>query len=88
MKTRFDRYRQMAEILYRNGLGYLVSVAGLESWLPFRRRDGDGTDSGRMASPEYLRRALEELGPTYVKLGQLLSTRPDLLPPAYMDELA
>lgn len=88
MKTRFDRYRQMAEILYRNGLGYLVSVAGLESWLPFRRREADGADSTRMASPEYLRRALEELGPTYVKLGQLLSTRPDLLPPAYMDELA
>ena len=40
MKTRFDRYRQMAEILYRNGLGYLVSVAGLDSWLPFSPQGG------------------------------------------------
>lgn len=86
MRNQFDRYRQIAEILYRNGLGYLVSVSGLETRLPFRKPPaGDGT---RMASPEYLRRALEELGPTYVKLGQLLSTRSDLLPPSYMAELA
>ncbi|WP_312181899.1 AarF/ABC1/UbiB kinase family protein [Arthrobacter sp.] len=88
MKTNFDRYRQMAEILYRNGLGYLVSVSGLESRLPFRKRQDDDDAAPTMASPEYLRRALEELGPTYVKLGQLLSTRSDLLPPAYMEELA
>ncbi|UPO78192.1 AarF/ABC1/UbiB kinase family protein [Arthrobacter sp. Helios] len=88
MKNNFDRYRQMAEILYRNGLGYLVSVSGLESRLPFRKRSAEDAGNPRMASPEYLRRALEELGPTYVKLGQLLSTRSDLLPPAYMDELA
>ena len=89
MKTHLDRYKQMAEILYRNGLGYLVSASGLDSRLPFRRRP-EVTDAPerRSTSPQYLRRAFEELGPTYVKLGQLLSTRQDLLPPAYQQELA
>ena len=35
-----------------------------------------------------LRETLEELGPTFAKLGQILSTRPDLLPPAYVEELS
>ena len=38
--------------------------------------------------PERVRRTLEELGPTYIKLGQILSTRPDILPPAYIIELS
>ena len=38
--------------------------------------------------PAHFRQALEELGPTFVKLGQVLSTRPDLLPPAYVAELS
>ncbi|MBP3036234.1 AarF/ABC1/UbiB kinase family protein [Arthrobacter sp. zg-ZUI100] len=89
MKTHLDRYRQIAEILYRNGLGYLVAASGLEERLPFGRRPrpGDRPD-GPASRPEYLRIALEELGPTFVKLGQLLSTRQDLLPPAYQAELA
>src|SRR5690606_33767025 len=41
----------------------------------------------RLSGPERLRSALTELGPTYVKLGQMLSTRPDLLPPAWILEL-
>jgi ubiquinone biosynthesis protein len=38
--------------------------------------------------PSVLRQILEELGPTFVKLGQVLSTRPDLLPPEYIEELS
>ena len=89
MKSHLERYKQIAEILYRNGLGYLVSVSGLEARVPFRRRmqPGEGPQQS-ITSPEYLRRALEELGPTFVKLGQLLSTRQDLLPPKYQQELA
>lgn len=68
------RYREIAAILSRNGLGYLVERAD-------PRVSSD-------TAPERLRSALEELGTTFVKLGQLLSTRSDLMPPAYRAELA
>ena len=42
----------------------------------------------RGMTPEKLRQILEDLGPTYVKLGQVLSMRPDFLPPEYCEELA
>ncbi|AMM22696.1 hypothetical protein AX769_21475 (plasmid) [Frondihabitans sp. PAMC 28766] len=47
-----------------------------------------GIDSVRQPTAVELRLALEELGPTFIKLGQLLSTRPDLLPPPYIRELS
>jgi predicted unusual protein kinase regulating ubiquinone biosynthesis (AarF/ABC1/UbiB family) len=49
------------------------------------RRSGDESDAVRA---RHLREALQELGPTFAKLGQVLSTRPDLLPPAFVEELA
>jgi ubiquinone biosynthesis protein len=51
------------------------------------RRRGDH-DAAVRESARRLRAALEELGPTFCKLGQVLSTRPDLMPPAFIDELA
>jgi len=53
----------------------------------FGQPDEEGT-TGRRRQAKRLRAALEELGPTYSKLGQVLSTRPDLLPPEYIEELA
>ncbi|HEX9376884.1 MAG TPA: AarF/UbiB family protein [Actinomycetota bacterium] len=47
--------------------------------------DGDATSRERARA---LRSAMEELGPTFAKLGQILSTRPDLMPPAFVEELA
>jgi predicted unusual protein kinase regulating ubiquinone biosynthesis (AarF/ABC1/UbiB family)/nucleotide-binding universal stress UspA family protein len=53
----------------------------------FGRPDEDGA-VGRRRQAKRLRAALEELGPTFSKLGQILSTRPDLLPPEFIEELA
>jgi predicted unusual protein kinase regulating ubiquinone biosynthesis (AarF/ABC1/UbiB family)/nucleotide-binding universal stress UspA family protein len=53
----------------------------------FGRPDDEGT-LGRARSAKRMREALEELGPTFCKIGQILSTRPDLLPPEFITELA
>jgi len=53
----------------------------------FNKPDPDGA-TGRQRQAKRLRAALEELGPTFSKLGQILSTRPDLLPPEFISELA
>ncbi len=83
------RSRQIATTLIRHGLGYLVGVFGLERVVPFHR--GLLKHPRRTlpyTRPEHVRMAFEELGATFIKLGQILSTRPDLLPPAYQAELA
>jgi len=81
------RYREVANILIKHGFGFLFDRFSLQKimgiWKPVgweRGVEGSG-------SPQRLRCALEELGPTYVKLGQLLSIRPDLLGPDYITEL-
>ena len=79
-----ERYAQVAETLGRHGVGLALGLTGLPRWAP--RRGPDGHE--RHTSPEHLRLALEELGPVFIKLGQALSTRPDLLPSAYREELA
>src|SRR5690625_2343347 len=81
-----SRYRRIAEVLVRNGLSALAAQIGLRDHAPevVRRRLAD---AGTADGPARLRRALEELGPTFVKLGQMLSTRRDLLPIEYTQEL-
>ena len=80
------RYREVAEVLVRHGLGALVGVAGLSHLLPRRLRGL--AHPGRPLVAVHLRQALEELGPTFIKLGQVLSLRADLLPPDFVRELA
>ena len=85
-----NRLRHIAEILARNGLGMLLDQTELGRFLPrgFRRRLARADDEvKRLSIPERVRRTLEDLGPTYIKLGQLMSGRGDLLPPGFTEEL-
>lgn len=87
--ARRSRARQIAEVLGRHGLGYLVGVLGLERFVPFHRGLlGHPRRAEPYTRPEHVRMALEELGAAWIKLGQILSTRADLLPLEYQVELA
>ena len=87
---RLKRYAGMARLFYKYGSRDLVSKAGLEEALLDEKADGGEPAYGAAPDPVAARLAddLERMGPAYVKLGQLLSTRADLLPPAYLDALA
>lgn len=71
------RAARIGRVMARHGLRELLSPA----------KPGDDAEAVRARARRF-RSALEELGPTFAKLGQILSTRPDLLPPAFVDELA
>jgi|GEM_PF-579766 len=79
------RFNQVLKILVENEMGYVIERSGLSDHLPFtkqlkiKRRDKPG--------PERLRETLEELGSIYVKFGQILAQRPDLIPKRYTEEL-
>lgn len=87
--SHLHRYRQIAETLAKHGFGFLLSLSGLERFLPFHKELlGESSGNQSLTPPQHIRAALEELGATFIKLGQLLSTRPDLLSPEYLLELA
>lgn len=78
-----ERLRQIAGVLAVHGFGEVVDRIGLSTLIPGRKR----LDGGRMPAGIRLRKVLEDLGPSFVKLGQLMSTRPDLIPEDILVEL-
>lgn len=82
------RLREIGMVLYRSGLGTLVRSLHLESYIPMGRLIFRAGGKPTVSEPEALRRAFEALGPTFVKLGQFLSIRSDLIPEEYTTELA
>src|SRR5271168_3062625 len=82
------RYRQILASLVRFGYQDVVAALHLEGIVRPIERVALGNDVPPQDRPRRLRLVCEDLGPTFVKLGQLLSTRPDLLPESYTTELA
>jgi predicted unusual protein kinase regulating ubiquinone biosynthesis (AarF/ABC1/UbiB family) len=80
---RLKRYKDVALLLIKYGRSDLISQAGLEDSVELDEITAEATS----ASAEELATDLEKLGPTFIKLGQLLSTRADLLPKPYLDAL-
>jgi ubiquinone biosynthesis protein len=79
------RLREIAGVLARHGFGELVQRTGLGSLGPWKSERSSG--EARPSTAVRIREVLEELGPSFVKLGQIVSTRPDLVPQDIIDEL-
>ncbi len=83
-RSEIGRAREILSVLIRHGFG--SALGKLPSSLSgVRPVSADDEDDRTQSGPERALRVIEELGPTFVKLGQILSTRPDILPPDYID---
>ncbi|MBM4017873.1 MAG: hypothetical protein FJ288_06010 [Planctomycetes bacterium] len=85
-----SRLSHVAGVLSRHGYGWLVLNLHLDRFVPFRRRllrrmPSEEETPGPTTAAQ-VAHVLEELGPTYVKLGQVLGTRSDLMPPEFIEE--
>ncbi|MCZ7362000.1 MAG: hypothetical protein O8C58_01455 [Candidatus Methanoperedens sp.] len=87
-----NRYREIADIFIKHGFGYLVDRVGLRPFRSVREKLFGPRPLKEqlliLSEAERLRLALEELGPTFIKFGQILSTRHDLIPEEYIRELS
>lgn len=86
-----SRYRQILAVLFKYGFGDLIEVLKIDQYIEVglqmisrKRRE----PMGKQTRSERVRMAFEELGPTFIKLGQVLSTRPDLVPVDFVEELS
>ncbi|MFB6200212.1 MAG: ABC1 kinase family protein [Candidatus Nanohaloarchaea archaeon] len=77
----FERLKEITQILLDEGFGFILKELGLGNKVPFHHRIKP------RGSPERLRETFEELGPTFIKFGQILAQRPDILPREYTEEL-
>lgn len=85
------RYEKILNVLIKYGFGDLVDALNIKQNIEIGIENISGEQPERiekLSRPERVRLALEELGPTFVKLGQILSTRPDLIPLEYVQELS
>jgi ubiquinone biosynthesis protein len=83
------RLSEIAQVMVRHGFGYFLEAHKLSDLLPGRSADlgAEPEPGASSARGQHLREVLDELGPTFVKFGQLLSTRPDVVPPDIIVEL-
>ena len=86
-----NRYRQILGVLIKYGFGDLIEILHIEQYIEIglqmiNKKRRERVEKSSRA--ERVRMAFEELGPTYIKLGQVLSTRPDLVPTDFVHELS
>jgi ubiquinone biosynthesis protein len=87
-----SRLSEIAQVMVRHGFGYFLEAHKLSDLLPGRSAEDRlanvaAEHGAASARGQHLREVLDELGPTFVKFGQLLSTRPDVVPPDIVIEL-
>jgi len=86
-----NRYRQILAVLIKYGFGDLLELLKIDQYIEvglqmITRKRTEPVE--RLTRPQRVRMAFEELGPTYIKLGQILSTRPDLIPAEFIQEFS
>ena len=86
------RYRTILGVLIKYGFGHFVEQLNIDYYLELGKRivtrDRMHKELERLSQSQRLRMAMEELGPTFIKLGQLLSTRPDVLDQEFIEEFS
>lgn len=83
------RYRRIITVFAQHGFGSMLEQMGVDrALLTTARFFHKDRERERLTPAQRFRLALEELGPTFIKLGQIMSTRPDLLPPDFIAELS
>ena len=86
-----NRYRQILGVLISYGFGEIVDLLKIDQYIDVGLQIVSKSRTGRiekLSRAERIRMAIEDLGPTYIKLGQILSTRPDLIPADFVTEFS
>lgn len=87
--SRADRYRRIVSIMIDEGFGTFADQLGMRApWIATLRGAKARGEEASYTPEQRVRRAMERLGPTFAKIGQMLSVRPDLIPASYAEELA
>lgn len=87
--SRAERYRRIVSVMVEEGFGTFVDQLGMRApWIARLRRKRTRVEEESFTPEQRVRRTMERLGPTFAKIGQMLSVRPDLIPASYAEELA
>jgi len=87
---KIGRLKQIVMVFANHGFGAVIDQLRIPQYFKLgklTKNQPSGTGDSKLSVGERLRLTLEELGPTFIKLGQIMSTRPDLLPPQIIKEL-